>query len=99
MYMKPIPELTAEELKEIDEKVEAFLTAHPEAPKDIVSFLRRKAGEYPSVDPREKLRYIANYNQTAALHKEFSGPLKVTQVSSIQEAMDITLKDIKDKAN
>lgn len=91
--------LTAEELREINERVESFLKLHPDAPRDVVSFLRRKEGEPPHVNPRDKVRYMDAFATTSAIAKPLSGPLQVTQANSIQEAIDISLKDIKKAAN
>jgi hypothetical protein len=89
---------TAEELKELEERIQKFVDSHPDMPKDVLSFLTRPPGVMPYVDPREKLKYLNNYTATEAIVQD-SRPHQITKVNSIQEAIDISLQDMKEKGN
>ena len=87
--------------EEIMKEVEKWLTANPDAPADVVEWLRRP--EHGSgkahINPQDKIRYMDSHAFAKALVKQFSGKVQITKVASLEEAAKIMLDDMKKGAN
>jgi hypothetical protein len=92
-------DMNASELKELEERIQKFIDSHPEIPQDVLSFLTRPSNVMPYVNPWEKLKYLNNFAFTEAAVKDLARPHKITKVNSIQEAIDISLDDMKKSGN
>src|SRR5580692_4381441 len=92
-------DLTSEELKELEDRIKAFIDSHPGAPPEVISFLTRPGNVQPYVDPKEKIKYLNNYAATESIMRDFARPHKITKVNSIEEAIQISLDDMKKSGN
>jgi hypothetical protein len=91
--------MNADELKELEKRIQAFIDSHPDIQKEVISFLTRPENVSPYVSPESKLKYLNNYKVVEAMASEFSKPHKITKVNSIQEAIQISLDDMKKSGN
>jgi hypothetical protein len=82
----------------INHRIEQWIEKN-NAPVDIVNWLRRPENVSPYVTLKNKKDYINSHQFVKQLREELSKPHEITKVSSIQEAMEITMKDIKKGSN
>jgi hypothetical protein len=90
---------TPDELKKLEERIQKFIDTHPDAPKDVISFLTRPENVMPYVGPKEKLAYLNNFSFYESVTQDMARPHLITKVNSIQEAIDISLDDMKKHGN
>lgn len=83
----------------IEKEVKDWLEKNPGCPESIKEWLTRPADKMPYVTEKNKRDYMASHAFVKALVNELKKPHEITEVSSIQEAIDTTRKDIWKKAN
>jgi hypothetical protein len=78
----------------IDENVKQWLEDNPDCPSDIREWITRPPDKSPFVTEKDKRNFMRSHSYVKQMFAEMSKPHEVTKVNSIEEAIEVTVKDM-----